>query len=106
MKQVEELIERTKLTPKEITKAWDSGNRSQDGSTALDRIAQVQQNKIFKDPGLALIVKKELPRHWGDWRTGTNNTEIGYKMGFGDCREQMLKWHNESVVYLAKEVGK
>ena len=55
MKQVEELIERTRLTEEEIAKLiYPSGQTRR-------AVAQAQQDKIFKDPDLALLVKKELP---------------------------------------------
>ncbi len=37
-----------RLTPKELTRAWNVGRKSEDGTTAPERIALVQLKKVMK----------------------------------------------------------
>ena len=82
-KKVEELIERVRLTPKEIGKIIeDIPKKEWNPLNLVNSIAQAQLNKVLNDGDLALI-DREIPR------TGLEQ-DAEWTKRLKDCRERCL----------------
>ena len=117
MKEVDELVERTRLTDEEIRAAhpyWN--NLSDDAVKRVGVIAKAQQDKVLKDPDLALIDRKkevqviirdyfELPGNEFLAKYPDVEKEAYWNGEEGEGLMQALEKF-KFVIPLAKEVGK